>query len=478
MIEREVVKRWRGKQSALLRDTTTVETCVEGAIRSGKTTVCLWRELEALLAAPGIYGLLARWSEKHLFGLLVPLWRAACHEAGIELRWNARESYDEMVATGSRMYLRGLKSQDAVQRYAAFRGLTLSRAYIDQAEESAEDVYLELVGRLSQPGYAHQITISPQSVDQGHWIAKRFPETLVATPARRYVSLGLRDNAHNLGLATVERLEALYPEGHPKHRTLILGRRGMNVTGAPVYGGAFSAAAHRAPVAFNSSLPLEMALDFGKHHPCVVYRQVSAFGQVRFLAGVLGQDMYLDDFIAVVKEHEGRWFREAAEIKRCCDPAGTTDTSQGTRGAVTMLKAAEWRMRWVADSNSPAVRLAMVERYAAKMRKRCADRSESIQVNSDPERWLRVSATDVVQDQFVADGFEAGYVWSPHMVSVGRKQVRMPLKDGWYEHGMNCAEYLELNFGTPLKSREKDQEAIPRRSEPIDAYTGPMSWGL
>jgi hypothetical protein len=30
---------------------------------------------------------------------------------------------------------------------------------------------------------------------------------------------------------------------------------------------------------------------------------------------------------------------------------------------------------------------------------------------------------------------------------VGNKQVRRPKKDGWFEHGQNCAEYLELNFG-------------------------------
>jgi len=53
-----------------------------------------------------------------------------------------------------------------------------------------------------------------------------------------------------------------------------------------------------------------------------------------------------------------------------------------------------------------------------------------------------------VPDRFLADAFEAGYVWDEHMVSVGNKQVRKPKKDGWYEHGMNCSEYLELNFGS------------------------------
>jgi len=48
-------------------------------------------------------------------------------------------------------------------------------------------------------------------------------------------------------------------------------------------------------------------------------------------------------------------------------------------------------------------------------------------------------------------------VWDVHMVSVGTKQMRKPKKDGWFEHGMNYAEYLELNFGSAPK----------RKSEPL-----------
>jgi hypothetical protein len=72
-----------------------------------------------------------------------------------------------------------------------------------------------------------------------------------------------------------------------------------------------------------------------------------------------------------------------------------------------------------------------------------ADRSEAFAINSDPERWLVISERATTPDRFLADGFEAGYVWDEHMVSRGNKQVRKPKKDGWYEHGQNCAEYLE-----------------------------------
>jgi hypothetical protein len=65
---------------------------------------------------------------------------------------------------------------------------------------------------------------------------------------------------------------------------------------------------------------------------------------------------------------------------------------------------------------------------------------------------LVVSGEQVRVLPFLADGCEAGYVWSPHFVSIGSKQYRVPIKDGWYEHGQNCLEYLEINFG--LKARK------------------------
>ena len=169
---------------------------------------------------------------------------------------------------------------------------------------------------------------------------------------------------------------------------------------------------------------------------------------MRFLGGILGQSLYLDDFLDVVLRHRSEWFPDVKEILECCDPAGAADTSHGTHGAMKTLHAKGIFPRYIADSNSPSVRLAMVERMAAQMRKRAADRTEAFAVNSAPERWLRISEQSTMQDRFLADGFEAGYVWDEHMVSVNNKQVRKPKKDGWYEHGQNCAEYLEANFGS------------------------------
>ncbi len=462
---------WKGKHWEALTDRTTREMDVEGALRAGKTTVCLWREYNAVADHPGINILLARWTDSGVYGLVVPLFAAICEQAGIDLknRWHADEEYYDLP-NQSRVYVRGLKAQEASQRYSKFRGLTLARIYIDQAEEVPKDVYLELAARLSQKGFPHQITISPQSVDEDHWIAHEFPER-GTDAARRYIPLSVYDNAHNLDSSVIPNLERLYPPGHPQHLPLIHGRRGMNVIGEPVYKGAFVRELHEVPLIYDPGLPLEMALDFGKHHPCVVFRQVSALGQVRFLGGILGQNLYLDDFLDIVLQHRADWFPRPVQIRECCDPAGAADTSHGTEGAVKMLRAKGIKPVYVADSNSPAVRLAMVERMAAQMRKRAADRQEAFTVNSSDAHWLRVSDTATVSDRFLARGFEAGYVWDEHLVSVANKPVRKPKKDGWYEHGQNCAEYLELNFGSGApKPKPVEVPPVPR------PFTGGQGW--
>lgn len=462
---------FKGKHWDALTDTATRELDIEGAIRAGKTTVCLYRELRVALDCPGIHILFARWTDTGVYGLILPLWRSICERVGVKLDWHADEEYD-LLPNGSRIYVRGLKAQDQTLRYSKFRGLTVSRVYIDQAEEIPHDVYLEVAGRLSQPGdYPKQITISPQSVEEGHWIAREFPADNPHLPHRRYIPLSVHDNAHNLPPDVIPALMRLYPPDHPKHKTLLLGQRGMNVIGEPVYKGAFLRGVHEGVAEFDSRLPLEMALDFGKHHPCVVFRQVSPVGQVRYLGGILGQQLYLDDFCDIVLRYRQSWF-PYAEVRECCDPAGTVDTSHGTRGAYQTLKDKGIRCVSKPDSNSPGVRLAVIERIAAQMRKRAADRSEAMIV-SNSERWLRISEQATVVDRFLADGFEAGYVWDEHMVSVHNKQVRKPKKDGWYEHGMNCAEYLEVNFGHELKRKNERPVSSGGVTVPV---SGPFAW--
>ena len=159
--------------------------------------------------------------------------------------------------------------------------MTLSFVYNDQTEELPHSVYQELVLRLSQDGgYPHQIILTPQTVDEDHWIAKEFPHDRALKPGRSYYALSTHDNAHNLPANYIQEMEEAHPPGTPIHTTLILGQRGARVVGDPVYGtpsdgsrpGLFIRSRHEGPCAYDPRLRLEVGLDFGKHHPCIVWR--------------------------------------------------------------------------------------------------------------------------------------------------------------------------------------------------------------
>lgn len=466
MTERVVNMHWRGPIGQFMRD-TTAEISLEGALSSGKTTACLWKEFNWLHDAPGIHSWIGRYGDGETQTKIRPAFEQVCQTAGSIPSWNAKElCYD--FDNGSKCYAYGLKSPDALSRYSKMRGMGVSRIYNDQTEELPEDFSLELRLRLRQAGFPHQLTFSPNPPNVTHWLAQQFPEGNTI-PGRKYYAISIYDNAHNLPAELLQAALLAYPVEHAKHRSVILGKRGMNVAGVPVYKGAFVRAIHETSAEYDQRLVLEIALDFGKHHPCVIFRQRSAVGQVRFLGGILGQNLYLDDFIAIVLRYMADWFRDA-NVVWCSDPAGAADTSHGTQGAIKTLRAQGIQPRYVADSNSPGIRGALIERMASQMRKRGADREEAFVV-SNSERWLVISEKSTMIDRFLSDGFEAGYVWDEHMVSVGNKQVRKPLKDGWYEHGMNCAEYLEANFGSGPMKVKKEPPPSPR------AIRGEMAWG-
>jgi hypothetical protein len=356
-----------------------------------------------------------------------------------------------------------------MRRYAKLRGLGVSRIYIDQAEELPPDFFGELVQRMRQQGYAHQMTLSPNPMDENSWQAEEFPSDN-ARPDRVYYAIAIFDNAHNLPAETISDALSTYPVTHASHRSKVLGQRGLNVVGKPVYGGAFNRALHYRPLTFNPQMPLEVGFDFGKHHPCALFRQRTPYGGTHYLGGLMGQTVFLEDFLPVVVTYMHVWFGKDATHQDCCDPAGSHDNSQGVKvNGVSVLKAHGFQPKWVDGSNRPSIRSALMERIAGQMRKR-TPMGEAYAINNDKSRWLRVTSDGRPPStwEFLVDGDEAGYVWDEHLVSEGSKQYRKAKKDGWYEHGQNAKEYLELNFGSaPVK---------PPEPEPVE-YRPRATWG-
>lgn len=476
---------FKGPVGAFMTDTTE-QVCMEGAIRSGKTTAALWKVLASCLQQPGIKWLMCRYSDGDTASKLRPVFERICVDAGVPYTWNAQGRFYSLP-NESVVYAFGIKAQSLAERYAKFRGVTLACIYNDQTEELPEDIYEELVGRLSQQGnFVRQIILTPNPMEEDSWIAQRFPEAN-NIKHRWYYRVSLYDNAHNLDQDTIDRLERMYPTGHAKHKPMILGQRGMNVIGKPVYGpltphqpetAAFIRPKHERALALDPDLPLYEGIDYGRSHPCVVWAQYTPWGALNVLGGIMGQHLYLEDFAPIVQTYRQMWFGQALEVQTCCDPAGN---NQGLHyNGMKVLEDLGFHVTSKSDSNSPAVRLAMVERIASHMRRR-TPQGEAFAI--DDSRWLRVQVDmpQPVKHRFLADGCEAGYVWDQHMVSVGNKPMRKPKKDGWYDHGQNCLEYIEHNFGGVQPTLEQAarhaarvKESKTRKSrydyDPADAY--------
>ena len=469
---------WRGPITEFLED-TTAEISLEGALSSGKTWACLWKELQYAHDYPGLWSFAFRYSDDATKTKLKPMLEQLCLLRGEEVpHFESKELYYNFP-NGSRIYTFGLKAVDYLSRYSKLRGLGVSRIYCDQAEELPGDIALELRARLRQPGYPHQLTFSPNPPNVTHWLAKEFPESN-SKPGRRYYAIAIYDNAHNLPPETIPQLEAAFPPEHAKHKSVILGRRGVNVMGDPVYGHTFMRRLHVRPLTVREEAPIDEAFEFGKHHPVWVCAQRFYTGGLGFLGGIIGQNLFLEDFLPLVARSRRDWFPKA-KFRTCCSPQGETHEQWGDRYTMLqLLRDAGYRPVWQEHANALDVTLAMIERLAGYMRRRTVDGEEAFAIHNDPARWLRASHEGIEACFFLDEAFEAGYEWDEHFGSIGNKELRRPKEDGWFELGMRAAENLELNFGArSLSEFDRDQREAQRKERAqyvTPLATGPNAW--
>lgn len=414
---------------------------IEGGVRSGKSSVAAVKLCEYARLYPGIQMAACRWSQDALDAQVRPLWRDWAKRLGLVLRWHADEEYDEIVGTGSRVYLRALKASDDASRYAKLAGMTLGVLWIDQPEEVPKDVAEAYVpARLSQPKYPHEAWYTPNPPGQSHWLTEMFPEKNAAAH-HHYFRTSVYDNRANLGEAYILDLETAYPVGTALRRRFVDGRRGLAAVGEPVYQGYFSRKLHESELAvINPEVPVCESWDFGHHHPAVAWLQFLPQGRVQILGGVMGESLFLEDFVPEVLKIRGEWCQGAMEFKTTGDPAGTMMSSQGVnKSAADVLRAHGIHIHVNKGANHPQARNAAIQSIAGYLR-RMTPQGPAFQINP---RCLIVGKGYQRYSPEIADGLEAGYVWSDDY----DKNTRKPKKDGWYDHFGNVLEYAFLKFG-------------------------------
>jgi PBSX family phage terminase large subunit len=438
---------------------------LEGAVRAGKTTPAASKLGQYATRYPGIHMGACRWTQDQLDAQVKPAWRDMARKMGLTLKWHPDEEYDEIVPYGSRVYLRALKASEETARYGKLAGLTLAVMWIDQPEECPEDVVKAYVpARLSQPGMPHEVWFTPNPPGEDAWLARMFPEDN-SIAHHIYIHTSVYDNRHVLGDEYIASLEREYPAGTALRRRFIEGKRGLRVVGKPVYAGYFERGRHASqPVAINPDVPLIECIDFGHHHPCVLWQQYLPWGALHWLGGMMGEDMYIEDFAPLITQLRAEWFPTVKQLWPCSDPAGSHQNSQGTKlSGVKVLQDNGIYPRWVENSNMPEVRSGAIQQIAGYMRRRTIRGDEAFRV--DPHRWRIISARDARFATFSLDALEAGYVWDERVrTSAAGKRIVVPLKDGYYEHVMNCAEYGQINYG-PAKLTMTDEAKLQRQAE-------------
>lgn len=468
---------FRGQHLKILHD-TTAEIDVEGGLNSGKTILCLAKELRAAVKWRGIWILVSRWTDEAVRTLLRPPLEQVARIEQIAIAWNDKEHY-YALENGSRIYAFGLKtqSQEPEQRYGKIRGFAGSRIYIDQAEQLPKDIAEELRARLRPDieashlgiSYPTQLTFSPNPTNDGTWLAAQFP-IKNTIKGRHYYALSLFDNAHNLKQDSIDSILRIYPVEHPKHQTVVLGQRGLNVIGDPIYEVQFDRKVHVREIPSRDDFAFIEALEVGKHNPVWLLAQRSFHGGLNFLGGIIGKRMMLDDFLPIVKRYRSDWMPDGAEIKTCTGPLGISTSGYTLSNQLT---GAHFQPIYRPDGNSPDVQLAMIEYIGGELRRRTVAREEAIGISNDTTRWLSFSTDGAMREvPFLAFAFEGGYVWDPHMVSVGSKEVRQPFADDEYANVMRCVEHLALNFcaGLPTDAEKRERERRMRQDATIQGF--------
>ncbi len=476
---------WEGMpiHQAFKADWKTPEILLSGSLGCGKTTVGLDKEIDALLRWPGIPTLLFRWTEDAVSTKLRVAFEELLAIRGLTAAWDAKQkAYN--FENGSRAFMFGLKAVSLVEQFNKIRGLGVSRIFGDQVEEMASEVAGELRGRLrpdltatvSGRRFPFQLTFVANPEDDDFWLSKEFPLDN-HIKGRKVISLSVFDNAR-LPQESVDSLLRQFPPEHPKHQTMVLGKRGPNITGVPVFEGLYKRDLHQRKVKARDDSPILESFEFGKHNPSWVFGQQMYAGGLTLLGGIRAQEMVLEDFLPIVKQFRKQWFPEDAIVKTCTSPMGEKSAMIASRyTALDILREAIGSVVYRDNGNAPDVRLALIEAISGYFRRRTVSGEESMAINDDPTRWLVASHDGLKESAFMHIAMEAGYCWDKHFVSVSNKEVRQPREDDKFANAVHCVENIVLNFcAGRISEADHERQRKKAREQQSHLQTIPSDW--
>lgn len=471
-----------GPQIAIL-EVADRNVMIEGSPRSAKSWGVAFKIWKLALAHPGIQIFYSRYQEQSLVtnrdiwskvGVFFPPY--------LQPAWNANEgSWDFANAPaeapvppagahyGSRVYLSSIKSADVNNVHSKYKGKTLAVVVVEEASEVPHVNYRGLKERLSQGRtpwgtpyeYPLQILLVTNCIDEDHYLADEFPVTNTK-PGYRHLRADLYSNQHNLGPTVMAGYEADYPEGSPLRRTVIEGKRGVSLTGIPVYKGYYRRETHvsATPLAFNPYYPLLEGWDFGQEKPAVVWAQyISHLAALRIVGAVKGAELFLETFAPLVLAVRRRLFPHATSIRSWCDPTGVTGNGGLEYTPITLLHQLGVPAKPAKDDassrdgNDLEVRNKAIQTVGGYMARVGTDGLPAFLVGPTCLEIKRDDLTGALVEQdsaVLTTAFEAGYVWDGKAASDAHPNIRRPKKGTRYDDLMNALEYIVVGERIPL----------------------------
>lgn len=169
------------KQLQSMRESNARINIWEGAVRSGKTYISLWRFLNELSMGPeGEYAIISRTYDSFKRNVL-PQLRRIIGRAAEYMKGNR-----EMNIFGKVIHVIGADDERAESK---IRGPTFSGAYVDEATIIPESVFKMLISRCAMGGAKIFATTNPDS--PYHWLKRDFLDN---NPDVKYWKFRLEDN--------------------------------------------------------------------------------------------------------------------------------------------------------------------------------------------------------------------------------------------------------------------------------------------
>lgn len=309
-----------------------------------------------------------------------------------------------------------------------FESIEISGFLVDEGDEIEEPMYTTLQSRVRQmltdasgkryqPRYRGIIASNPPEED--HWLVRKFMD--IKPKGHVVFQSATFDNVANLPTGYIDHLKSIYTPD--MQQRMIYGQLGKVHKGRPVFP-QFSRGNYIVPMQIDPKMPVYRCFDFGFNRPACVWLQIYG-GQVRVIGEMLGQRIYLDDFLRekiFPYEADVLGLNSGTVFRGFCDPAGSQESDKG-KSSIEILNE---------HGIFPVYRKTRIEE-GIKAVKHFLDSAD----NGEPNFQVHPRCTKLIE------GFRGGY----HRLD-GEES---PNKDGFYDHLFDALRYGAVHIHKRLK---------------------------